>query len=59
MKNNYLGYYAKDKFGNLFQFGWQENDDLHILKSDGRYYIVDKSDYEIIQIEMITEKESK
>ena len=54
--DEYLGWYAKNKVGNLFQFQWQENDDLHILKSDGKYYEVDKSDYEIINIKMITER---
>ena len=54
--DGYLGWYAKNKVGNLFQFQWQENDDFHILKSDGRYHEVDKSDYEIIKIKMITEK---
>ena len=55
MKNDYLGFYAKDKLGNLFQFEWQENDDLHILKSDGKYHKIHKSDYEIVQSKMITE----
>jgi len=55
--DDYLGWYAKDKVGNLFQFQWQENDDLHILKSDGKYYEVDKSNYEIINLKIITERD--
>ena len=53
---NYLGYYAMDKDRNLFQFKWQPNDDLHILKSDGKYDKVKKSNYEIVSIEIVTDE---
>ena len=52
--NNYLGYYAKDKFGNLFQFKWDENDNLRILVIE-IWIEVNKKDYEIVEIKMLSE----
>ena len=52
--NNYLGYYAKDKFGNLFQFEWSENDDLSIIQMPTTKK-VSKKDYEIVEIKMLSE----
>jgi hypothetical protein len=46
---NRLGYYAKDKDNNLFQFEWFADDSLVI---DGR--IVSKEDYEILEIGFFT-----
>ena len=54
--NNYLGYYAKDKFGNLFQFEWGENDDLSIIQMPTTKK-VNKKDYEIVEIKIVTEEE--
>lgn len=54
--NNYLGYYAKDKFGNLFQFEWDENDDLSIIQMSITQK-VNKEDYEIVNIKIVTEEE--
>ena len=54
--NNYLGYYAKDKFGNLFQFEWGENDDLNIIQMLTTKK-VNKKDYEIVEIKIVTEEE--
>ena len=62
-ENNYLGYYAKDKFGNLFQFEWDANDDLNIIQMS-IIKKANKEDYEIVEIKVMTEydkevKESK
>ena len=54
--NDYLGYYAKDKFGNLFQFEWDANDDLSIIQMSITQK-VNKEDYEIVNIKIVTEEE--
>ncbi len=54
--NNYLGYYAKDRFGNLFQFEWKENDDLYIRQMPITKK-VNKKDYEIVYIKIVSEEE--
>ena len=56
MNNNYLGYYAKDKAGNLFQFKWKENDDLYIDIQGVGFKKINKKDYEIINLKIITEE---
>jgi len=54
--NDYLGYYAKDKFGNLFQFEWDANDDLSIIQMSITKK-ANKEDYEIVNIKIVTEEE--
>ena len=57
--NNYLGYYAKDKFGNLFQFEWGKDDNLYIHTLSGdirvKHIKVNKEEYEIVEIKMLSE----
>lgn len=44
-----LGYYAKDKDNNLFQFEWASNNDFFIIK-DGEKVKANPKDYEILEI---------
>mgnify|MGYP003624996812 FL=1 len=55
--NDYLGYYAKDKFGNLFQFEWGEDDNLYIRTFKVNLLKVNKEEYEIVNIKIVTEEE--
>jgi len=59
--DDYLGHYAKDKFGNLFQFKWKENDDLYLYINTQMSLAkkVNKEDYEIVNIKIVTEEEEQ
>ncbi len=48
-----LGYYAKDKDNNLYQFEWGANDEFYIQHHLGLIHS-DPKQYEIIQVGMIT-----
>ena len=48
-----LGYYAKDKDGNLFQYEWGAGDEFSILK-DGDYVMADPKEFEILEIGFFT-----
>jgi hypothetical protein len=45
-----LGYYAKDKDNNLFQYEWGANDEFYIMNSDGDMVMKDPKEYEILEI---------
>ena len=45
-----LGYYAKDKDNNLFQFEWGADNEFTILNSDGDYVMANPKDYDIVEI---------
>jgi len=49
-----LGYYAKDKDNNLFQYEWGADDEFHILNSDGDLVMRDPKEYEVLQLGIIT-----
>lgn len=51
---NVLGYYAKDKDNNLYQFEWGADDEFSIRNDAGDYVMRDPKQYEIIQVGMIT-----
>ena len=51
---NALGYYAKDKDNNLFQYEWGADDEFSIRNDAGDYVMRDPKDYEIIQVGIIT-----
>ena len=51
VKMNYLGYYAMDKKGNLYQFHWGENDTFYIIKPKSlKRKIANINNYEILHI---------
>jgi hypothetical protein len=45
-----LGYYAKDKDGNLFRFEWSSEDEFFIALKGGVMQTQDPKDYEILEI---------
>lgn len=49
-----LGYYAKDKDGNLFRFEWSSEDEFSIALKGGAMQTQDPKDYEIIEIGYFT-----
>jgi hypothetical protein len=54
-----LGYYAKDKNKNLFQFEWGANDEFYIMNSDGDMVMKDPNEYEIIEVGYFIEYEDE
>jgi hypothetical protein len=48
-----LGYYAKDKNNDLFQFEWSELERFYIIK-DGIKITANSEEFEIIQIGVVT-----
>lgn len=50
-----LGYYAKDKDNNLFQYRWHPNDVFEILLN-GHWTMRHCEDYEILEIGYFTAK---
>jgi hypothetical protein len=46
-----LGYYAKDKDGNLHQFEWGDNDAFGIYNTTTKEYVQSNADdYEILEV---------
>jgi len=44
-----LGYYAKDKDGNLFQYQWGKDDTFQIVVGD-IFEDADPNDYEVLEL---------
>lgn len=49
-----LGYYAKDKDTNLFQYEWGAGDEFYIQNCDGEMVHSNPDEYEVIQVGVIT-----
>lgn len=45
-----LGYYAKDKDNNLFQYEWAAGDEFYIQNHDGDMVHSDPNKYEIVKV---------
>lgn len=45
-----LGFYAKDKNNNLYQFKWDKDDNMFILKGKERWVEVNPEFYQILEI---------
>lgn len=45
-----LGYYAKNKKGDLFRFEWSTDDKFSIIRGDGSVQTQDPNDYEVLEI---------
>jgi hypothetical protein len=52
MKTKQIGYYAKDEWGNLYQFEWrgQNKDQFYIQISPINFRKEDERHYEIVEI---------
>lgn len=53
-----LGYYARDKKNNLFQFEWGTDDSFKILV-EGKFKLAEPDDYQILEIGYYTAEDSK